>query len=79
VRSEVMIPVKCNVHSWMHSYLGAVDHPYFAVTDESGAFSLENLPPGEYEVAAWHETLGEQTEKVTLGGRVSKAVSFQFD
>ena len=79
VRSEVMIPVKCNVHSWMHSYLGAVDHPYFAVTDESGAFSLENLPPGEYMVAAWHETLGERTEKVLLGGGESKAVSFHFD
>lgn len=78
VRSEVMIPVKCNVHSWMHSYLGAVDHPYFAVTDESGSFSLENLPSGEYVVAAWHETLGERTERVTIAAREGKTVAIVF-
>ena len=62
----------------MHSYLGAVDHPYFVVTDESGAFSMENLPPGEYMVAAWHETLGERTERVTIGAKEGKTVAILF-
>ena len=64
--AEVMIPVKCNVHSWMRSYIGVLDHPYFAVTDKDGGFSLKGLPPGKYTVAAWHEKLGEQTSEVTV-------------
>ncbi|MBN8733086.1 MAG: hypothetical protein J0L64_21300, partial [Acidobacteria bacterium] len=45
---EIMIPVKCNVHSWMKSYIGVVAHPYYAVTAAGGAFELPNLPPGTY-------------------------------
>lgn len=79
IRSEVIIPTKCNVHSWMKSYLGVVDHPYFFVTDDSGDFSWSNIPPGEYTIAAWHETLGERTEKVTLGPAETKTLNFKFE
>lgn len=41
---EVMVPVKCDVHAWMRAYVGALDHPYFAVTDATGAFVLPDLP-----------------------------------
>ncbi|MGH9629291.1 MAG: carboxypeptidase regulatory-like domain-containing protein [Bryobacteraceae bacterium] len=75
---EVMIPVKCNVHSWMRSYIGVMDHPYFAVTGDTGAFEWTALPPGEYTIAAWHETLGEQTEKITLAGGSQETVNFTF-
>ena len=77
-RAEVMIPVKCNIHSWMRSYIGVVEHPFFAVTGRDGAFTLEGLPPGEYTIGAWHETLGEQTEKVVLGKAGTAEVKFQF-
>lgn len=35
---EVMVRVKCNIHSWMHAWVGVVAHPYFAVTGADGAF-----------------------------------------
>lgn len=76
--SEVMIPVKCNVHNWMRAYIGVMNHPYFAVTDEHGAFEWTSIPPGDYTVVAWHETLGEQTHKVTLTKSASEVIDFTF-
>jgi hypothetical protein len=75
---EVMIPVKCNVHSWMRSYIGVLDHPYLAVTNDSGEFAWTSVPPGNYTVAAWHETFGELTENVTVGSGAGRDVKFTF-
>ena len=77
-RPEVMIRVKCNIHSWMRAYIGAVDHPYFAVTGPDGTFEIPNVPPGDYVIEAWQETLGTQEQKVTVTptGRID--VSFTF-
>jgi hypothetical protein len=76
--SEVMIPVKCDVHGWMEAFIGVQDHPYMAVSGEDGTFSLENLPPGDYVIEAWHERYGTQTQNVTVGPQESKAISFTF-
>ena len=75
---EVMVPFKCDVHGWMSAYIGVLDHPYFAVTDKSGKFELKTLPPGSYTIEAWHEKLGAQEQKVTLGEKESKEVNFAF-
>jgi plastocyanin len=75
---EVMVPFKCDVHNWMHAYVGVLDHPYFAVTHDGGRFELKNLPAGTYTVEAWHEKLGAQTESVTLGEKESKVITFTF-
>ena len=61
-RREIMIPVKCNIHSWMHAYIGVIEHPYFAVTGPDGSFELRDLPPGDYTLAVWHEKFGEQKQ-----------------
>ncbi|MEX2582985.1 MAG: carboxypeptidase regulatory-like domain-containing protein [Gemmatimonadota bacterium] len=63
---EVMVPVQCDVHSWMTAYVGVVDHPYYAVSGDDGSFTIENLPPGDYVVEAWHEEYGTQTVDVTV-------------
>jgi len=77
-RAEVMIPVKCNIHSWMKSWIGVTEHPYYAVTGPEGAFELLNLPPGAYTVEAWHEVLGAQELKVKLAPSASAAIEFSF-
>ena len=77
-RPEVMIPVKCNIHSWMKTWIGVLDHPYFAVTDRSGAFAFENLPPGEYTVAAWHEHLGETTQSIRVIPKEAATADFLY-
>jgi hypothetical protein len=44
-RVEVMIHVKCNIHSWMQAYIGVVDNPYFAVSGEDGNYRIETCRP----------------------------------
>jgi plastocyanin len=75
---EVMVRIKCDVHSWMTAYAGVLTHPYFAVTANGGAFELKGLPPGTYTIEAWHEKLGTQTQSVTLGDTETKNISFTF-
>ena len=51
-----VVELKCNAgHVWMNANLLVVKHPYYAVTDEHGGYKLSNVPPGEYEIVAWHE------------------------
>jgi hypothetical protein len=77
-RQEVPIPVKCNVHPWMKSYIAVFKHPFFAVTNGSGTFELKNLPPGTYTITAWHEKLGTKTQKVTILPNENKSADFTF-
>lgn len=75
---EVLVPFKCDVHSWMHAYIGVVPHPYFAVSDSAGRFELKTIPPGTYTIEAVHEKLGRQTQSVTLGDKDAKTITFTF-
>src|SRR6185295_13402131 len=75
---EVMVPFKCDVHGWMHAWVGVLDHPYFFVTGADGTFQLKGLPPGTYTIEAWHEKLGTRTQMVTIGARETKDLAFSF-
>ena len=77
-RAEVTIPVKCNVHPWMKSYIAVFKHPYFGVSGKSGSFDLKNLPPGTYTIEAWHEKYGTVDQQVTVGPKESKTITFTF-
>jgi hypothetical protein len=77
-KPEVMIAVKCDVHSWMASYIGVLSHPYFAVSGDDGSFDLSKLPAGTYTIEAWHEKYGAQTQQVTVGDGESKEITFTF-
>jgi plastocyanin len=78
LKPEIMIRVKCNIHRWMHAYIGVVANPYFAVTGSDGSFEIHNLPPGDYVLEAWHETLGTQQQKITILPQGKTTASFTF-
>ncbi|MGH9766106.1 MAG: carboxypeptidase regulatory-like domain-containing protein, partial [Blastocatellia bacterium] len=78
-KPEVMIPVKCNQHSWMMAHIAVLAHPFFAVSDSSGAFTIKGLPPGEYEIEAWHERYGAKTAKIKVDEKTDAKVDFTFD
>ncbi len=75
---EVMIPVRCDVHPWMQAYVGVVPHAFFDVSGEDGSFRLEGVPPGDYVLEAWHETLGTQTMNVTVPDCDTASAVFSF-
>jgi plastocyanin len=78
LKPEIMIRVKCNIHSWMHAFIGVLEHPYYAVSRPDGTFSIANLPPGNYTLEAWHETLGTQDQQVTVGPSGKVVADFTF-
>jgi hypothetical protein len=73
-----MIPVKCNIHPWMHGTFAVLKNSHFAISAEDGSFTLPNLPPGKYTVTAFHESYGDQSQEVTISGSETKTVSFTF-
>jgi plastocyanin len=78
VKPEIMVPIKCNVHGWMHAYAGVMTHPFFAVSGADGSFSLNGLPPGTYTIEAWHELYGTRSQQVTVGSKQTETVAFTF-
>jgi len=78
LKQEIMIPVKCNIHSWMHAQIGVLDYPYFAVSAEDGSFTIPNLPPGIYVLGVWHEKLGTAEQQVTVTPHGSQTTSFEL-
>jgi hypothetical protein len=73
------IPVKCNIHPWMHGYFAILNTAFFAITGDDGHFELPELPPGHYTLTAWHELLGTQTRDITIGSdAASQTVNFSF-
>ena len=67
---------------WTRGYIAVFDHPYFAVADGSGAFTIDSLPPGTYTVKVWHERMEKPAEqRVVVGtggaGRLDLSVNLQ--
>jgi plastocyanin len=77
-KEEGMFLVKCDVHPWMNAYVGVFTNPYFAVSGTDGKYKISGLPPGTYEIEAWHEKLGTQTAKVTVAAGKPGAANFSF-
>jgi plastocyanin len=76
--SEVMARIKCDVHPWMVAWVGVLPHPWFGVTDVTGAFRIDHVPDGEYVVAAWHERLGHTTAPIRVSGGVGSMLEILF-
>lgn len=68
---------KCDVHDHMSAFIAVMDHPYYAVTDELGEFTIPGVPPGTYTVQAWHEVLGTLEKEVHV--QAGKPVQINFD
>lgn len=75
---EVMVRFKCDFHGWMAAHVGVMGHPFFAVTDADGAFTIPGLPPGTYTIEAWHETFGTRTQEVTVAPRGQQQLTLVF-
>ena len=81
-------------HPWMSAHIFVTEHPYYAVTDADGNFSLENVPPGKYTLRVWQEgtpqlqknsntdfltaTPREQSKQITVEARQTVTLNFEL-
>jgi hypothetical protein len=72
-KTAEFIPVKCNIHPWMHGYFAVLKTSHYGLSGEDGTYVIKNVPPGKYTLTAWQEHMGTQTQEVTVGGGETKA------
>jgi plastocyanin len=75
---DVMLHIKCDVHSWMAAYVAVESHPYFDVSGNDGSFTIKDVPGGTHMVRAWHERYGELTQMVNVQPGKSVTVDFAY-
>lgn len=72
------VKLRCDVHTWMSAFAGVFNHDYFHVTGKDGAYELKDLPPGDYEIEAWHERAKGKPQKITIGAKETKTLDFSL-
>jgi hypothetical protein len=78
IRQPGILKVVCDTHAWMLAYIHVFDHPYYAVTDEGGLFTILDLPAGTYILKAWHEDSGVRSQEVIVPESGNLRVFFEF-
>lgn len=78
MRRGDVVKLECDVHNFMHEWLLALDHPYFAITGPDGAFTVDGVPAGTYTLIAWHPALGRQKIDVEAKGGSKVIADFVF-
>lgn len=73
-----IFPVQCDVHPWMRAWVAVFDHPFFAVTDASGNFAINQVPGGTFTLVAWQERLGEITQQVAVADGKTVNIEMKF-
>jgi hypothetical protein len=73
-----IVEIRCDAHNWMSAWIVTADHPYVVVTDRSGRFTIGDVPPGGYEIAAWHPVLGTMTTRANVAPRSKTSANFTF-
>jgi len=78
LKDEEMLRIGCDVHRWMTAWVGIVSHPYFAVSDGNGTFTIANAPAGKRTITAWHESFGTLTKAVEVKAGQTSTVDFVY-
>jgi len=73
-----IVKVFCHLHSHMSAIVRVFPHPYFAIPDREGRFTISGVPEGRHEVTAWHERAGEVTHAATVDGDATSELSFSL-
>ena len=66
-----VVVLGCNIHDGMLGYIVVVDTPHFAKTNEQGVALIDDVPSGDYVLAAWtpraRPTALPPTQQLTVG------------
>ena len=78
IRQAGIMKIVCDTHTWMLGFVHVFDHPFFAVTNEQGLFSIPDLPPGNYVLKAWHENGGIKSQEIVVPESGDVRITFEF-
>lgn len=76
-KAEAPFRIGCDMHPWMSTYVGVFDHPFHTTVNAEGFYSI-NLPPGKFEIVAWHEKYGAKTASVETRASQTTELNFTF-
>lgn len=71
--------IKCNLHPFLQTRGFMVDNPYYAISDAEGNFTLKDIPPGTYDILAWHPFIPTQKGTVTIEEGKDAKIDFVFN
>jgi plastocyanin len=75
---EVVLRIRCDIHSWMVSYVGVLPHSYFAVSAVDGGFRISGVPAGRRTIQVWHERYGRLARTVEVTAGQTTTVDFEY-
>lgn len=78
LRRGNVVEIDCDAHNWMSAWVFISEHPYVAVTDAFGRFALTDVPPGTYELSAWHPVLGLASAQAAVKAKSRTAIEVAF-
>jgi hypothetical protein len=78
IREPGILKLVCDTHAWMLGFIHVFDHPYFAITDDQGVFTIPNVPPGSYTLKAWHEEVGIVSQQIIVAEDADARVFFEL-
>lgn len=61
-----VVRIFCDIHSHMSAFIMVFSHPYYSKAEADGRYRIDNIPPGTYTVAAWHEGDTRETKTITI-------------
>jgi plastocyanin len=70
------VDVFCSIHTKMNAIVLVLQNPYFGVTDKNGNYTISNVPPGVYQLKAWHERMPPQMQQITVPASGNVAMDF---
>ena len=77
-KPEPVFHIKCDVHPWESAYLATFSHPFFGVSNRQGIVEIDNLPAGTFQLKAWHEKYGVQTQSVSVAAGETKQLAVTY-
>jgi hypothetical protein len=75
--AEMPVPIRDDVHKWKSAFVGVFDHPFHTVSKSGGLFEMK-VPPGYYEITAWHEKYGKKTMMVGVVNNERRVINITF-
>lgn len=78
LRRGHIVEIDCDAHNWMSAWIFTSEHPYLAVTGAPGHFALSDVPPGTYEVSAWHPALGTVAAQASVKANSKTTIDIAF-